>query len=199
GASIVIRLPPLAERPSWQADVSVRAHSSGTTRIADLAPGPYLATIEVGEYEDRLRLGSAEVELVAGSTARVDVPVDADLLDLPRTRIFGTVRVPEGLVLADCGLRLERLEKGEKTFSQNLLEMSHPRGDEHTLLWDAGPMRTGKYLATIRGIQHRLVIDAERAGGETRVDIEVPPFVTVRVDVVDTSGAPLEPERLRWM
>ena len=199
GNSIVIRLPPPAERPSWLADVSQRADPSGTTRIVDLAPGPYLAMIEVGEYEDRLKLGSAEVEVLAGMGAHVEVPVDATLLDAPRTHLRGTIRVPTGLVIAECSLRLERLEPGEKAFSMPLAEMSHPKGDERTLLWDAGPMRTGTYLATIRGIEHRLVIDAERAGGETRVDIEIPPLVTVRAEVVDAvTGAPLEPERVQW-
>ena len=198
GASIVIRLPPLAERPSWLADVSVCADPAGTTRIADLVPGPYLATLEVGEYEDRLRLGSAEVELLAGAEARVDVPLDAALLDLPRTHLFGTIRVPEGLVLANCALRLGRLEQGEEEYSKPLLEMSHPKGDERTLLWDAGALRTGTYLATVTGIQHRLVVFAEHEG-ETRVDIEIPPLVSVRVEVVDAAtGAPLDPDRLQW-
>jgi RNA polymerase sigma factor (sigma-70 family) len=198
-SGIVLLRPPLDEIPSWMADVSLHADASGTTRIEDFKPGRYLAAIESGEGETRLRLGSAEVDVAAGATARVTVPVDAAQLAVPRTHLLGTLRVPEGLALAGCRLSVERLGEGEKDFTKPLAEMSFMRGDRNTLHWDAGPVRTGTYLATIHPFQHRVVIAAEDEGGETRAALELPPLVTVSVEVVDAvTGAALEPERLQW-
>jgi hypothetical protein len=75
--------------------------------------------------------------------------------------------------------------------------MSFLRGERDTLHWDAGSVRTGVYLATVYPYQHRTVIEAE--GRETRAALELPPLVTVQVQVVDAAtGEDLEPERLGW-
>lgn len=140
-----------------------------------------------------------EAEHGARDPARAAEPIDRNLLDVPRTHLAGTLRVPEGLALADARLRLERLDGVEEDYTIRLDAMSFMRGERDTLHWDAGSVRTGVYLATIHPYQHRSVIEAEVEGGETRVALELPPLVTVQVQVVDAAtGETLEPERLQW-
>jgi hypothetical protein len=117
---------------------------------------------------------------------------------VPRTHLFGTVQVPEGLDRASCILRLARIDSGDKGFQETLSEMSYTQGNRDTLTWDAGLRRTGDYVAYFSGIQHRELIHAP-GPGETRVSLVIPPLVTVTVEVVDAaSGASMEPDRLQW-
>jgi RNA polymerase sigma-70 factor (ECF subfamily) len=195
---IVWARPPLDQIPEWLASVCVRSDASGATRIDDLQPGEFLATVEVGEYEQRLRLGSAPVVAHAGETAHVEIAVDATLLDVPRTHLFGTIVVPAGLDRENCELRLQRVDQGEKDFGQALAAMSYNKGERDILRWDAGLKRTGDYLAYFTGIQHRELIHAP-GPGETKIAFEIPALATVTVEVVDkSSGTPVEPDRLQW-
>jgi hypothetical protein len=183
---------------SWMAIVSTRASATGPTTIDDLQAGKFLATIEVGQGEDKLRIGSAPVELRAGETARVDVPIDASLLDVPRTHLFGTIRVSNDLERAKCSLILKRMDRGEVDFQQRLSQMPSADDDPNTLQWDAGSKRTGDYLAYFTIIQHRELVHAS-GPGDTKVELTIPPLATVTVDVVDAAtGATLEPDHVQW-
>jgi len=198
GTGIAFSMPEPDRMPSWLAVVSARASTMGPTRIDDLQSGKYLATVEVGEYEDKLRVGEAPVEVKPGETAHVTVPSDPSLLDVPRTHLFGTVKIPEGIDRANCILRLARVGGGDKGFQETLIEMSYAQSDRDTLKWDAGKLRTGDYIAYFSGIQHRELIHAP-GPDETRVSLVIPPLVTVTVEVVDAAnGASIEPDRLQW-
>jgi RNA polymerase sigma-70 factor (ECF subfamily) len=195
---IQFSLPEPEQMQSWIAEVAVHASTTGPTRIDDLQPGKFLATVEVGEYEGKLRVGSAPIEVKAGETAHVTVPIDASLLAVPRTHLFGTIEVPESLDRANCSLKLARVGEGEKPFQKRLAEMSYSQGDRSTLRWDAGPMRTGDYVVTLTSLQHRQVIHAP-GPGETKLALTLPPLSTVTVEVVDAvTGAKIDPERLQW-
>ncbi len=193
---IVLRRPPAEELPSWVACVSVRAAATGPTRIEDFdGDGEFLVSVEVGEYEDRLRLGSAEVQIPESGSATVTVRVDGSLLDVPRTHLHGSIRVPAGLEREGCVLTLERLEGGEQEFRQELVDMSFPSGEPDLLRWDAGLRRTGVYVASLLCIQYRTTLETRGPGQETEVELVIPPLVSVRVEVVDqATGAPLEAE-----
>ncbi len=190
----------MPERPeSGLAAVSVKAPKEGSVRIDDLQSGPLVAAVEVGEYEETLRIGEAPVDVEAGGSASVTVPIDVSSLNVPRTHLTGVIEVPEGFNRGRCTLRLRRVGGEEKPFFQDLKAMSYNRGDETHLHWDAGLVRTGDYDAMIHDIEHRSLIHAPGPGA-TEVTIRIPPLVTVVVDVVDAqSGAKLEPERLQWV
>lgn len=197
-SGIAFRLPEPDRMPSWIAIVAVRASAAEPTRIDDLQAGKFLATVEVGEYEEKLRVGSAPIEVKPGETAHVTVPIDASLLSVPRTHVFGTIEVPETLDRGACRLKLTRVGAGEKDFQQSLMEMSHAKGEPNVVRWDAGPMRTGDYVVNFTSIQYGEVIHAS-GPGETKVALTVPALSRVTVEVVDAaSGARVAPERLQW-
>ena len=197
GAAFGAPADPL-ERPDWTAAVCVRLDEAGAARIDDLEPGDFAVTVELGEHEERVHLGLAQVRVGPGETATVDVPVDPARLGGPRPRLSGTVRLPAGFDRADCALWLQRTEEGEREFRQALDEMAAVPGDPDLLRWDAGPMRPGDYLAYFTGIQHRELVHAP-GPGDTEVELVVPALARVRVEVVDlASGAPVEPQRLQW-
>ncbi|HEX6886191.1 MAG TPA: sigma factor-like helix-turn-helix DNA-binding protein, partial [Planctomycetota bacterium] len=194
-AGVVFRRRPPEERVSWEADASTPAAAVGPTRLADLACGDYLVTIEVGESQASSRLGSAEVSLAPGAETSVTVPIDASVLDVPRTHLTGTLRLPPGFERTWAGLRIERLDGGEEDFHQALLEMSFAREQPDLLRWDAGQRRTGTYVATIHPLQYRERVETGGPGSETHAELVVPPLVTVTVEVVEAgSGAPLAAE-----
>lgn len=202
GGTLYVRLYPDDRRPpppSWLARVSVHAREGEVVEISDLLPGHYVAALELGEYEDRRRLGASEVELFPRTTAGVTIRLDPSRPEASRTHLHGTLRVPPGLERGIASLHLKRLEGEEPALSLRLGDLDESEEDEDLLLWDAGERRTGTWLLSFMPLQHRLVVEATNAGGETEVAIEVPPLVTVRVEVVDAaSGAPFVPERLSW-
>jgi hypothetical protein len=189
----------MPDRPEhYLASVSTSTAGNTSVHIEDLQGGEFVAAVEVGEYEETMRIGEAPVDVPTGGTAAVTVSIDPSILNVPRTHLFGTIEVPEGLDRRQCRLFLTRLGGGERPFSQPLDEMSFHRGDESHLRWDAGLVRTGDYDAIIRNIEHRLVIHAP-GPGETQVAIQIPPLTTVVVEVVDAqNGANLEPAKLQW-
>jgi RNA polymerase sigma-70 factor (ECF subfamily) len=197
-SGIRFKLPEPDRMSSSLAVVSAHASANGPTRVDDLQPGKYLATVEVGEYEKKLRIGSAPIDVTASETVQVTVPIDASLLAVPRTHLFGTIAVPEGADLGMCVLRLTRADGGEKPFELRLNAMSHASGKASVLNWDAGPMRTGDYVATFTTIQHREIIHAP-GPGDTKLALAIPALSKATVEVVDAeTGATVEPERLQW-
>jgi len=194
-SGFTFRMP---ERPEhYLAAVSVNA-SSGSVRIDDFQGGEYVATVEVGEYEETLRLGEAPVDVPPGGTAAVSVPIDRSILDVPRTHLSGTLEVPEGLDRKSCRLRLQRIGGLQKDLWLELSEMSFPRGNENSLQWDAGLVRTGDYDAIIQNVEYSFAIHAP-GPGETHVVTTLPQLAEVSLDVVDArTGARVEPERLQW-
>jgi hypothetical protein len=190
---------PVLELPSYSAAVSVRLAAAGPTRIEDLAPGRYVAVLETGEYEERVHLGPpVELELVAGDTARVALALNPAALAPTTTHLLGTLRVPSELLGGRHQMRLERLDRGQADVLLPLGQMDASEDDETLLLWDAGEVRTGTFLANLP-LQYRVRLEAGVAGGETRVALAMPPVGTVTVEVIDAaSGAPLVPKRLSW-
>jgi RNA polymerase sigma-70 factor (ECF subfamily) len=196
GEGIHFTMPEPDRMPAWLAAVSIRA-SSTAMRIDDLQSGKFLAAVEVGESEAKLRIGSAPIEVIAGEAAHATISIDATLLEVQRTRLYGTVEVPEGLERGSCSLVLKRIDGGEKVFTQLLSEMSFAPEHRETLRWDAGSMRTGDYVAYFTNIQHRELVHAP-GPGETPVALKIPPLSTVSVEVVDAAtGKALDPERLQ--
>lgn len=194
-AGVVFRRRPPEERASWEADASTPAAAEGPTRLVDMACGDYLVTLEVGESEASLRLGSAEVSLAPGVETSLKVPVDAGVLDVPRTHLTGTLRLPMGLERSLASLHLERLGGEERDFQLPLVEMSFAREQPELLRWDAGMVRTGTYVATVQPLQWQARIETGGPGSTSRADLVVPPLVTVTIEVVEAgSGVPLEAE-----
>lgn len=192
------RAPVSAEIPSWMAAASCTTTPEGVARFEDLAPGDYVASIEVGEYEDLLRLGSQPVRVGGGERARVDVVFDAKLLDVPRSRIFGEIHLPRGADLADKSLLLEREEGGEGEYRVDLTALSYSAGRPRVLHFDAGPRRVGRWIATIEGFEHRVRFETA-ARGDTRVVIRMPELIPVTVEAVDADdGRTLQPQRWMW-
>jgi len=182
---------------SFTACLAVRVQG-GVARAEDFAPGTYVAALETGEYEERRVLDVENVEIVDGGLARVRLVAD-DPSALPRTHLVGTVRVPEGLALADCTLVLTRLEGGETPFLCALASLPAVSEDGRTLAFDAGERRTGSYTTSISRVQHRELHEVPRAGGVSEIHVEIPTLVEVTVEVTDAdTGALLEPERLQW-
>jgi len=192
---VVFRRRAPEERATWEADASTPASLGGPTRLEDIACGEYVVTVEAGESAERVRLGSTEVSLGADAMVRVTVPVDASVLDVPRTHLSGTLRLPPDFERGFAALRLERLEGGERDFHQRLVEMSFTREQPELLRWDAGMVRTGTYVATVQPLQWQARIETGGPGSSSRADLVVPPLVTVTVEVVEAgSGVPLEAE-----
>jgi RNA polymerase sigma-70 factor (ECF subfamily) len=208
-AGAFVRLYPLAttgsrlrpanlDFPSYAGAVSMSLAAHGPTRIEDFEPGRYLAALETGEYEDRVRLGTLEFEFTAGETARIAIPLDPLALDAPKTHLVGTLRVPPELVGARQQVRLERLEKEQPDVYLWIGEMDESEDDETLLEWDAGLVRTGTWIANLPH-QYRIKFEADIAGGESRVALVMPPLGTITLEVVDAAtGAALVPKRLNW-
>jgi len=187
-----------AQPEDHMAYVSVRAASSGPTRIDDLQAGSFVAALEIGTYEETRRFGQASVEVRPGESVSVTIVFDAAAPDVPRTRLFGTIEVPVELDLALASFRLERIGGGTKPFHQSLSEMDVAPGDELHRRWDAGLLPTGEYVAKVSGVEYRQLVHALEPGA-TEVTIVVPPLASVTVEVIDAvTRAPLEPEDLGW-
>ena len=185
--------------PHYLAAVSVGVPAGGSVRISDLQAGKYLAAVEVGEYEETLRLGQTPVEVAPGGHVSLTLAIDPSALEVPRTHIHGTIEVPEGLDRRLCTLHLRRIGEGEKPFSQSFQSMSFNHGDDEVLHWDAGSLRTGDYVARVSGIEHQELIHAS-GPNETSLVIRIPPLTTIFVDAIDAdTGRKIDPERVRWM
>lgn len=189
----------MPDRPEdWLAAVSIHASKRGETRIDDLEGGSYVAAIEVGRMEETLRIGETSLEVPQGRSTSVNIVIDPTLLEVPRTHLWGTIRMPKDIERRFCSLALERIGGGERTYSLGLDRMGSSSGDESQLQWDAGSVRTGDYIAHVGFIEYREIIHAP-GPGETKVAIEIPPLTEISVNVVDIStGAAVEPERLQW-
>ncbi len=188
---------PGALPPSWHARASVRANAAGATEIGDLQSGRYLAAVELGEYDARVRLGASPVELVPHATAQVVIALEPAGPDGARTRLHGTLRVPSGFARTHASLHAKGLEGEEPEFRVRLADLEVADGAGDVLFWDAGPRRAGTHVLTLQPLQFRCLVEV--AGAATEFAFEVPPLVRVRVEVVDAaSGESLAPERLSW-
>ncbi|HTF89960.1 MAG TPA: RNA polymerase sigma factor [Planctomycetota bacterium] len=178
--------------------VSVHASMNGPTLITDLAPATYLAAVESGVDESKQRLGEQLIVLPAGPVTDVTVVVDASKLDVPMVHLFGTLALPEGSDVANARLCLWREGGGADRVALKIAEMTLLEGDERVRNWDAGNVRTGSWGASVESVGYRQLIHADEPG-KLRVEIVVPPLVTVSIDVSDAAtGDALKPERIMW-
>jgi RNA polymerase sigma factor (sigma-70 family) len=172
----------------------------GVTRFANLGAGPYQIDAVWWDAQG-IALGSGEVDVLAGETARVEIALTVPEQSA-QTHLTGTLSWADGTSLGD--LQIEPVSHyGASPSSQSTVMLSLPkmRADPNrplTRLWDAGEVACGEYMAIHWGCGFR---QRFHTGTDARfhIDIVLPPRVPVFARVLDArDGSVIPNAQVSW-
>ena len=173
-----------------------------SVELSGLAPGSYRVSAEVGEWIDRpLVLGQAQVELIAGARAELDLVLEAPPV-LETADAGGTIFVAKGWgvrrVRAALELLATPLAGAERRQSIRTSPVPSAREGFDAFRWEREGLQTGRYELALDRPPFSAVVELP-SGGRDDLDVVVPPPAELSVLVVDgVTGDEVVTDELMW-
>lgn len=169
--------------------------------VEQLQPGRWHVQLDLGDWFDGpTLLAHQEVMVAAGRRTRVVLDVDQALVPRP-TRLAGSLALPafwrrEGQTLAVIRVGQRGLNSARQDLPVAAMDAADGAGE--LLLWDAGPVLSGRYELTLSDPRVSALVEVPPEG-LLDAHLAVGPPGSLSVDIVDAeSGASLPEASLSW-
>jgi hypothetical protein len=176
------------------------AEEPGRLDIDSLRGGPVRVSVEVGLWFRMPKvLAEADVELVAGELARVDLDLRG-VIEEEGAPLLGTVFVPAGWGDASFQLKFRARSESAREAPAEIRSLSMdrtPRVRGILYSWDAGEVASGNYIVTVAGFGFAESVDVGPAGAT--IALEIPPPTEVVLFPIDAeTGEPVDLPQIFW-